>query len=115
MPRFPFPVLARTARVDFADLAFVFGFPARRFNDALEEMSRGMQQKIAIARALLLDPPVLLLDERATGLDPKSERDVQVFLERPREAHGTMAVNRRECPRTRSGFLLDWVFHEPRH
>ena len=37
------------------------GFPARRFNDPLEEMSRGMQQKIAITRALLLNPPVLFV------------------------------------------------------
>ena len=65
------------------------GFPARRFNDPLEEMSRGMQQKIAITRALLLNPPVLLLDEPTTGLDPKSKRDVQVFLEGLRETHGT--------------------------
>ena len=65
------------------------GFPPRRFNDPLEEMSRGMQQKIAITRALLLNPPVLLLDEPTTGLDPKSKRDVHVFLERLREAHGT--------------------------
>lgn len=65
------------------------GFPARRFNDPLEEMSRGMQQKIAITRALLLNPPVLLLDEPTTGLDPKSKRDVHVFLERLRGTQGT--------------------------
>lgn len=65
------------------------GFPVRRFTDPLEDMSRGMQQKIAITRALLVNPPVLLLDEPTTGLDPKSKRDVQVFLERLRKAHGT--------------------------
>lgn len=65
------------------------GFPLARFNDRLEEMSRGMQQKIAIARSLLINPPVLLLDEPTTGLDPKSKRDVQLFLERLREQHGT--------------------------
>jgi len=65
------------------------GFPARRFNDPLEDMSRGMQQKVAITRALLLNPPVLLLDEPTTGLDPKSKRDVQEFLEELRAEHGT--------------------------
>jgi ABC-2 type transport system ATP-binding protein len=65
------------------------GFPVSRFNEPLEEMSRGMQQKIAITRALLVNPPVLLLDEPTTGLDPKSKRDVQVFLEGLRERHNT--------------------------
>ena len=89
------------------------GFPARRFNDPLEEMSRGMQQKIAITRALLVNPPVLLLGEPTTGLDPRSKRDVQVFLERLREAHGTtilltshdMAEAERLCERI--GLLAD--------
>lgn len=54
---------------------------SRRFDDPLEEMSRGMQQKIAVTRALLIDPPVLLLDEPTTGLDPRSRRDVQEYLE----------------------------------
>lgn len=71
------------------DILGRLGFPAARFNDPMEEMSRGMQQKIAIARALLVNPPVLLLDEPTTGLDPKSKRDVQQFLEQLREAHGT--------------------------
>jgi ABC-2 type transport system ATP-binding protein len=48
-----------------------------------------MQQKVAITRALMINPPVLLLDEPTTGLDPKSKRDVQQFLERLREKHGT--------------------------
>jgi ABC-2 type transport system ATP-binding protein len=61
----------------------------RRFNDSLEEMSRGMQQKVAIARAILINPPVLLLDEPTTGLDPKSRRDVQTYIEEVREEEGT--------------------------
>lgn len=79
----------QTAEARSLEILEQLGFPARRFNDPLEEMSRGMQQKIAITRALLLNPPVLLLDEPTTGLDPKSKRDVQIFLERLREAHGT--------------------------
>lgn len=65
------------------------GIESRRFNDPLEEMSRGMQQKIAITRALLINPPLLLLDEPTTGLDPKSRRDVQAFLEDLRREQGT--------------------------
>jgi len=68
------------------------GLESRRFSDPLEEMSRGMQQKISIARALLVNPPILLLDEPTTGLDPKSRRDVQSFLESLRSEHGTTIV-----------------------
>lgn len=65
------------------------GIESRRFTDPIEEMSRGMQQKIAITRALLINPPLLLLDEPTTGLDPKSRRDVQTFLEDLRREQGT--------------------------
>jgi ABC-2 type transport system ATP-binding protein len=65
------------------------GFALKRFDDPLEEMSRGMQQKIAIARAMIVRPPLLLLDEPTTGLDPKSKRDVQAFIEALRRDHGT--------------------------
>jgi ABC-2 type transport system ATP-binding protein len=65
------------------------GIESKRFNDPIEEMSRGMQQKIAITRALMVNPPMLLLDEPTTGLDPKSRRDVQSFLEDLRKESGT--------------------------
>ena len=68
------------------------GIESRRFTDPIEEMSRGMQQKIAITRALLINPPLLLLDEPTTGLDPKSRRDVQTFLEDFRAENGTTIV-----------------------
>jgi ABC-2 type transport system ATP-binding protein len=87
------------------------GLEQKRFTDPLEEMSRGMQQKIAITRALLINPPLLLLDEPTTGLDPKSKRDVQTFLEDLRREEGTtilltshdMAETERLCARI--GFL----------
>jgi ABC-2 type transport system ATP-binding protein len=63
------------------------GFPAERRHESMENLSRGMQQKVALARALLTSPVLLLLDEPTTGLDPRSKLEVQDFIRDVRATH----------------------------
>jgi ABC-2 type transport system ATP-binding protein len=63
------------------------GFPTDRRAEAMESLSRGMQQKVALARALLTSPVLLLLDEPTTGLDPRSKLEVQGFIREIRATH----------------------------
>src|SRR5438552_3175631 len=63
------------------------GFPVDRRREAMENLSRGMQQKVALGRALLTSPVLLLLDEPTTGLDPRSKLEVQEFIREVWRSH----------------------------
>ncbi|MDP9280477.1 MAG: ABC transporter ATP-binding protein [Chloroflexota bacterium] len=63
------------------------GVDMNRVDEPLEQLSRGMQQKVAIARAFLTAPTLLLLDEPTTGLDIRSKREVQTFVRDLRDEH----------------------------
>jgi ABC-2 type transport system ATP-binding protein len=78
---------ARTTRRDATVVLGAMGIAEHRLKQPVEKMSRGMQQKVAIARALLTSPVLLLLDEPTTGLDPRSKKDVQKFVMDLREQH----------------------------
>jgi ABC-2 type transport system ATP-binding protein len=75
------------ARAKIRSILGRLGIPQDRIGSPLENMSRGMQQKVAIARAFLTAPIVLLLDEPTTGLDPRSKIDVQNFVRQLRAEH----------------------------
>ncbi len=68
------------------------GVDVDRVNEPLEKLSRGMQQKVAIARAFLTAPTLLLLDEPTTGLDIRSKREVQTFVRDLRDEHDATIV-----------------------
>jgi ABC-2 type transport system ATP-binding protein len=80
-------VTSGEARPRIREIFENIGFAHKRALEPMEHLSRGMQQKVALARALLTSPVLMLLDEPTTGLDPRSKKDVQGFIRRIREAH----------------------------
>ncbi len=74
-------------RQDIVEILTGLGIKEEKIGSPLEQMSRGMQQKVAIARAFLTSPVLLLLDEPTTGLDPRSKKEVQRFVRDLRQQH----------------------------
>jgi ABC-2 type transport system ATP-binding protein len=83
---------AREARREAIRILGRLGIGEKRMGRPIEQMSRGMQQKVAIARALLTGPALLLLDEPTTGLDPRSKIEVQTFVEELQADHDATIV-----------------------
>jgi ABC-2 type transport system ATP-binding protein len=79
-------------RREIFEVLEMLGIDRDRIGQPLEQMSRGMQQKVAIARAFLTSPVLLLLDEPTTGLDPRSKQDVQAFVRRLRDEHDATII-----------------------
>ncbi len=57
------------------------GLPIETLDRPMKQLSRGQQQKVAIARSFLTSPSLLLMDEPTTGLDPRSKREVQDLVQ----------------------------------
>jgi ABC-2 type transport system ATP-binding protein len=79
----------RETRERIPEILARVGFPGSRRSHAMEHLSRGTQQKVALARALLTSPVLLLLDEPTTGLDPRSKLEVQDFIREVRAINDT--------------------------
>jgi len=82
-----YSVPVKEARTRVVAILEEMGFGADRVDEPLEDLSRGMQQKVAIARALFTSPVLLLMDEPTTGLDPVSKRQVQDYTLDVRDRH----------------------------
>jgi len=96
----------RTGRTHLAILAATIGVPAGRVDELLDLVglghagrrriggySLGMRQRLGIAAALLADPPVLILDEPANGLDPEGIRWMRELLRERADRGGTVLLS----------------------
>jgi ABC-2 type transport system ATP-binding protein len=62
-------------------------------HDLIESLSRGMQQRLGLARTLVHDPQVLILDEPASGLDPRARIDIREILKELRSMGKTILLS----------------------
>src|SRR6266550_262009 len=71
---------SRGTRRRVVEILELLGLPKDVIDQPMKELSRGQQQKVAIARSFLTAPSLLLMDEPTTGLDPRSKKEVQEQL-----------------------------------
>ncbi len=64
-----------------------------RKNDLIQGLSRGMQQRVSLARVLVNDPQLLLLDEPASGLDPRARIELMEILRELRRMGKTIFIS----------------------
>lgn len=89
--------IERAARIALA-AEFVEGLP-QRYDTVVGEhgsnLSGGQRQRLAIARALLPDPPILLLDDATASVDPETEHEIRAALDAAMERRTTLVVSNR--------------------
>ncbi len=78
-----------------------------RLDDAVRNFSRGLEQRCSIARALVHEPDLLLLDEPFSGLDPLASRNLEVVLRSAHESGKTIVMTSHDL--TQGGLLAQRV------
>jgi ABC-2 type transport system ATP-binding protein len=84
------PVAARAAMV--TDLLTLVDLTGKRDN-YVDELSRGMKQRLGLARTLVHDPSLLILDEPASGLDPRARIELRELLKELRQLGKTIIIS----------------------
>jgi ABC-2 type transport system ATP-binding protein len=80
---------------------------ADRGGDQVDSLSRGMKQRLCLARALVHNPQVLLLDEPASGLDPRARLEMQELIRELRRMGKTILISSHIVPEVEE--LCTWV------
>jgi ABC-2 type transport system ATP-binding protein len=88
---------ASRRRQMIGDLLELVDLVAKR-NSYVQELSRGMQQRLCLAHALVHDPQVLLLDEPASGLDPRARVELRELLRELRSLGKTIVISSHILP-----------------
>jgi ABC-2 type transport system ATP-binding protein len=74
------------------DVLALVDLEEKRF-DTVDSLSRGMKQRLCLAKTLLHDPPVLILDEPASGLDPLARKEMQELLKELKKMNKTILIS----------------------
>jgi ABC-2 type transport system ATP-binding protein len=78
-----------------------------RAGDQVDSLSRGMKQRLCLARALVHDPRVLLLDEPASGLDPRARMEMRELIRELRRMGKTILISSHIVPEVEE--LCTWI------
>ena len=107
-PNLPFEQIVQACQITGAD-AFISQLPEKyrtTLGEFASNLSGGQKQRLAIARALVQDPSILILDESTSGLDPVSEAELLDKLLWHRQGKTTLLISHRPQVITRATWLV---------
>ncbi|MDM7921254.1 MAG: ABC transporter ATP-binding protein [Pyrinomonadaceae bacterium] len=84
---------ASVRKAKSADLLTRAGLPEKDWNKQLRKFSKGMQQRVGLAQALINDPEIVFLDEPMSGLDPVGRREIRELISSLRDRGTTVFMS----------------------